>query len=85
MTMPAASPEDLPATGHATRQLHDTLNMLGVLPNLQQTVDNLPRCAQPPELHHHQTADAAEKVLNLVDTAKADQEHIARKRASWPN
>ena len=42
MTMPAASPEIFQQLGTLTRQLHDTLNMLGVLPNLQQTVDNLP-------------------------------------------
>ena len=64
--------------GTLTRQLHDTLNMLGVLPNLQQTVDNLPDARSRLNYIATKTADAAEKVLNLVDTAKADQEHIAQ-------
>ncbi len=33
MTMPAASPEIFQQLGTLTRQLHDTLNMLGVLPS----------------------------------------------------
>ena len=78
MTMPAASPEIFQQLGTLTRQLHDTLNMLGVLPNLQQTVDNLPDARSRLNYIATKTADAAEKVLNLVDTAKADQEHIAQ-------
>ena len=78
MTMPAASPEIFQQLGTLTRQLHDTLNMLGVLPNLQQTVDNLPDARSRLNYIATKTADAAEKVLNLVDTAKAEQEHIAQ-------
>ena len=77
MTMPAASPEIFQQLGTLTRQLHDTLNMLGVLPNLQQTVDNLPDARSRLNYIATKTADAAEKVLNLVDTAKAEQDHIA--------
>jgi chemotaxis protein CheZ len=66
MQMPAASPEIFQQLGTLTRQLHDTLNMLGVLPDLKNNLDIATK-----------TADAAEKVLNLVDKAKADQEHIA--------
>lgn len=78
MTMPAASPEIFQQLGTLTRQLHDTLNMLGVLPNLKHTVDNLPDARSRLNYIASKTADAAEKVLNLVDTAKADQEHIAQ-------
>lgn len=78
MTMPAASPEIFQQLGTLTRQLHDTLNMLGVLPNLKNTVDNLPDARSRLNYIATKTADAAEKVLNLVDTAKADQEHIAQ-------
>ena len=77
MQMPAASPEIFQQLGTLTRQLHDTLNMLGVLPNLKSTVDDLPDARSRLNYIATKTADAAEKVLNLVDTAKADQEHIA--------
>jgi len=77
MAMPAASPEIFKQLGTLTRQLHDTLNMLGVLPNLKNTVDDLPDARSRLNYIATKTADAAEKVLNLVDTAKADQEHIA--------
>ena len=42
MAMPAASPEIFQQLGLLTRQLHDTMNMLGVLPGLKNTVDDLP-------------------------------------------
>jgi len=77
MTMPAASPEIFQQLGTLTRQLHDTLNMLGVLPGLKNNVDNLPDARSRLTYIASKTAEAAEKVLNLVDTAKADQEHIA--------
>ncbi len=85
MQMPQASPEIFQQLGTLTRQLHDTLNMLGVLPDLKNHVDNLPDARSRLNYIATKTADAAEKVLNLVDTAKADQEHIAeqtRKLAS---
>ena len=78
MQMPAASPEIFQQLGTLTRQLHDTLNMLGVLPGLKSTVEGLPDARSRLSYIATKTADAAEKVLNLVDTAKADQEHIAR-------
>jgi chemotaxis protein CheZ len=77
MQMPQASPEIFQQLGTLTRQLHDTLNMLGVLPDLKNHVDNLPDARSRLNYIATKTADAAEKVLNLVDTAKADQEHIA--------
>jgi len=77
MQMPAASPEIFQELGQLTRQLHDTMNMLGVLPDLKNHVDNLPDARSRLNYIATKTADAAEKVLNLVDTAKADQEHIA--------
>lgn len=77
MSMPAASPEIFQQLGTLTRQLHDTMNMLGVLPGLKNTVDDLPDARSRLNYIATKTADAAEKVLNLVDTAKAEQEHIA--------
>jgi len=77
MQMPAASPEIFQQLGTLTRQLHDTLNMLGVLPGLKSTVDDLPDARSRLSYIATKTADAAEKVLNLVDKAKDDQQHIA--------
>ncbi len=77
MQMQQGSPEIFQQLGTLTRQLHDTLNMLGVLPDLKSHVDNLPDARSRLNYIATKTADAAEKVLNLVDTAKADQEHIA--------
>jgi chemotaxis protein CheZ len=76
MTMPAASPEIFQQLGTLTRQLHDTLNMLGVLPDLKFSADNLPDARSRLTYIASKTEQAAEKVLNLVDQAKADQEHI---------
>jgi chemotaxis protein CheZ len=77
MQMPAASPEIFQQLGSLTRQLHDTLNMLGVLPGLKNTVDDLPDARSRLTYIAEKTGAAAEKVLTLVDKAKADQEHIA--------
>jgi chemotaxis protein CheZ len=73
----AASPEIFQQLGTLTRQLHDTLNMLGVLPKLKHTVDDIPDARSRLNYIAEKTEAAAEKVLNLVDTAKADQSHIA--------
>jgi chemotaxis protein CheZ len=77
MQMPAASPEIFQQLGSLTRQLHDTLNMLGVLPGLKNTVDDLPDARSRLTYIAEKTGAAAEKVLTLVDKAKADQDHIA--------
>jgi len=77
MVMPAASPEIFQQLGTLTRQLHDTMHMMVVLPGLKNTLDDLPDARSSLNYFATKTADAAEKVLNLVDTAKADQEHIA--------
>lgn len=76
MAAPAASPEIFQQLGTLTRQLHDTLNQLGVLPKLTDSVNNLPDARSRLSYIATKTAAAAEKVLNLVDEAKADQAHI---------
>jgi chemotaxis protein CheZ len=63
--------------GAITRQLHDTLNMLGVLPKLQNAANGLPDARSRLTYIASKTEQAAEKVLNLVDEAKKDQNHIA--------
>ncbi len=75
--LPAASPEIYQQLGSLTRQLHDTLNQLGVMPKLRDNVEDLPDARSRLNYIATKTAQAAEKVLNLVDKAKADHEHIA--------
>ena len=77
MAAPGASPEIFQQLGTLTRQLHDTLKQLGVLPKLTDSVNNLPDARSRLSYIATKTAAAAEKVLNLVDAAKADQAHIA--------
>jgi chemotaxis protein CheZ len=58
--------------GAITRQLHDALNQLGVMPKLQAAATGLPDARS--RLHYiaDKSAAAAEKVLNAVDCAKAE-------------
>lgn len=72
-----ASPEIFQQLGHITRQLHDTLNQLGVMPRLQHAADGLPDARSRLNYIAGKTADAANKVLNSVDQAKADHAHIS--------
>lgn len=72
-----ASPEIFQQLGTITRQLHDTLEQLGVMPKLQTAADGLPDARSRLNYIANKTADAANKVLNLVDSAKAEHEHIA--------
>jgi len=74
---PAASADVYHQLGSLTRQLHDTLNQLGVMPKLKHTVDDLPDARSRLNYIAKKTAEAADKVLNLVDQAKADHEHIS--------
>jgi len=73
-----ASPEVYQRLGHLTRLLHDTLEQLGVMPNLQIAADNLPDARSRLNYVAQKTGAAAEKVLNSVDQAKAEHEKIAR-------
>ncbi|UUX96993.1 protein phosphatase CheZ [Aquabacterium sp. J223] len=72
-----ASPEIFQQLGHITRQLHDTLQQLGVMPKLQQAADGLPDARSRLSYIAKKTGDAADKVLNSVDRAKSDHQHIA--------
>ena len=72
-----ASAEVFHQLGQITRQLHDTLCQLGVMPQLQQATAGLPDARS--RLHYiaQKTGDAANRVLNSVDQAKMEQSHIA--------
>ena len=72
-----ASHEVFHQLGVITRQLHDTLTQLGVMPKLQTAADGLPDARSRLNYIASKTSDAANKVLNSVDQAKLDHAHIA--------
>jgi len=63
--------------GVITRQLHDTLQQLGVMPRLQHVAQNLPDARSRLNYIVKKTGDAADKVLDAVDRAKAEHASIA--------
>ncbi len=73
---PAASAEVFQQLGAITRQLHDTLSQLGVIPKLQLAAEGLPDARSRLNYIAEKTGAAATKVLNSVDCAKADHAHI---------
>lgn len=72
-----ASPEVFQQLGALTRLLHDTLEQLGVMPQLQVAADGLPDARSRLNYIASKTAAAADKVLNSVDQAKAEHAAIA--------
>ena len=72
------SPEVFQQLGSITRLLHDTMQQLGVLPQLQVAADGLPDARSGLNYIANKTADAANRVLNSVDQAKADHHHISQ-------
>jgi len=72
-----ASPEVFQQIGAITRMLHDALQQLGVMPKLQQAADGLPDARSRLNYIASKTAQAAEKVLDSVDQAKQEHQHIA--------
>ncbi|MCU0969745.1 MAG: protein phosphatase CheZ [Rubrivivax sp.] len=71
------SPEVFQQLGSLTRLLHDTMQQLGVMPKLQIATDGLPDARSRLNYIATKTANAANKVLNSVDQAKAEHAHIA--------
>jgi chemotaxis protein CheZ len=63
--------------GEMTRNLHDALAQLGFMPKLGEITDSLPDARSRLNYIAQKTGEAAEKVLNLVDQAKAEHDHIA--------
>lgn len=72
------SPEVFQQIGSITRLLHDTMQQLGVMPKLQIATDGLPDARSRLNYIANKTADAANKVLNSVDRAKADHAAISQ-------
>jgi len=75
---PRASPEVFHQLGLITRQLHDTLQQLGVMPNLQAAADGLPDARSRLSYIARKTGEAADKVLNSVDQAKLEHGRISQ-------
>ena len=71
-----ASPEVFRQLGLITRQLHDTLTHLGVMPKLQHAAEGLPDARSRLSYIAKKTGEAADKVLNSVDMAKAEHHSI---------
>ena len=72
------SPEVFQQLGSITRLLHDTMQQLGVMPKLQTATDGLPDARSRLTYIANKTAEAANKVLNSVDQAKAEHAHISQ-------
>jgi chemotaxis protein CheZ len=70
------SPEVFQQIGAITRLLHDTMQQLGVMPKLQVATEGLPDARSRLTYIANKTAEAANKVLNSVDQAKADHARI---------
>lgn len=71
------SPEVFQQLGSITRLLHDTMQQLGVMPQLQIAADGIPDARSRLNYIANKTADAANKVLNSVDQAKAEHAKIS--------
>ena len=77
-TSNASNPGVYQQLGQITRQLHDTLAQLGVMPKLQQAAQGLPDARSRLNYVAQKTAEAADKVLNSVDAAKLEQRQLLR-------
>ena len=62
--------------GAITRQLHEALKELGYTPVLRDAAEELPDARDRLQYIARLTGEAAEKVLNRVDEAKAEQERV---------
>ena len=73
----ATAPEVFQQLGLITRQLHDTLDQLGVMPKLQQSAEGLSDARSRLSYVARKTGEAADKVLTAVELAKQDRQEIA--------
>ena len=72
------SPQDVhQRLGTLTRQLHDALNGLGLTDKVKSWAGEIPDAKSRLTYIARLTGEAAEKVLNNVDMAKAHHDHIA--------
>ena len=73
----ASNPDIHLKIGALTRQLHDSLQQLGLTEKLQGTAQELPDVKSRLSYISRLTGEAAEKVLNRVDQAKTEHEKIS--------
>ncbi len=73
----AGSPEVFQQLGQITRQLHNALTQLGVMPGLHAAAVGLPDARSRLRYIAQKTGEAADKVLTSVDVAKSEQAAIA--------
>ena len=76
-SQPAAEADVHHKIGLLTRQLHDSLNELGYADKLRGTMGELPDAQSRLSYIARLTGEAAEKVLNRVEQAKAQHDYIA--------
>jgi chemotaxis protein CheZ len=75
---PTERPQDVhQRIGVLTRQLHDALNGLGLTDKVKHWAGEIPDAKSRLSYIARLTGEAAEKVLNSVDQAKAHHDHIA--------
>ena len=73
----AVTPDVHKSIGMLTRQLHDALNGLGLTDTVKDLAGEIPDARSRLSYIARLTGEAAEKVLNRVDQAKAQHDHIA--------
>ena len=88
LPLPAAAgtashhPEVLTQIGLITRQVHDALHQLGVMPKLKEAASGLPDARSRLTFIADKCGDTANRVLNSVEQAKAEQAAAAKAAAS---
>ena len=81
----AATPDIHTRIGLLTRQLHDSLNELGIAQQLHHSMSELPDAQSRLSYIARLTGDAANKVLAQVDMAKDEQAEIAKQTTNMRN
>lgn len=76
LTPPAVVPDVYKRIGELTRTLHDALQQLGYDKQLESSLGALPDARSRLNFIAKLTGDAAEKVLNTVDAAQAQQDAL---------
>ena len=73
----AVAPDVHQSIGVLTRQLHDALNGLGLTDKVKGLAGEIPDAKSRLSYIARLTGEAAEKVLNRVDQAKAQHDHLS--------
>lgn len=76
MAPASSAPEVYQQLGQITRQLHDTLQQLGLMPRLQHSAQGLPDARSRLGYIASKSGESADRVLNAVEQAKQQQQVI---------